>query len=37
MAQSITPALLGLTSHTRKVQSLYKRALRNLECWYDRR
>ncbi|KAJ8924501.1 hypothetical protein NQ315_007298 [Exocentrus adspersus] len=27
----------GLVSHTRKVQSLYKRAVRTLECWYDRR
>lgn len=27
----------GLVSHTRKVQSLYKRALRCLESWYDRR
>ncbi|CAH1991309.1 unnamed protein product [Acanthoscelides obtectus] len=27
----------GLISHTRKVQSLYKRALRSLEDWYDRR
>jgi NADH dehydrogenase (ubiquinone) 1 beta subcomplex subunit 9 len=27
----------GLVSHTRKVQSLYKRALRCLEAWYDRR
>ncbi|GJQ78305.1 hypothetical protein Trydic_g22143 [Trypoxylus dichotomus] len=26
-----------LVSHTRKVQSLYKRALRSLENWYDRR
>ncbi|XP_067006270.2 NADH dehydrogenase [ubiquinone] 1 beta subcomplex subunit 9 [Anabrus simplex] len=26
-----------LVSHTRKVCSLYKRALRNLESWYDRR
>ncbi|XP_066954142.1 NADH dehydrogenase [ubiquinone] 1 beta subcomplex subunit 9 [Macrobrachium rosenbergii] len=24
-------------SHTRKVCSLYKRALRNIEAWYDRR
>ncbi|XP_050306515.1 NADH dehydrogenase [ubiquinone] 1 beta subcomplex subunit 9 [Anthonomus grandis grandis] len=27
----------GLTSHTRKVQSLYKRAVRLLEAYYDRR
>lgn len=27
----------GILSHTRKVQSLYKRSLRNLESWYDRR
>ncbi|KAF7275911.1 NADH dehydrogenase (ubiquinone) B22 subunit [Rhynchophorus ferrugineus] len=27
----------GLTTHTRKVQSLYKRVLRNLESYYDRR
>ncbi|XP_030764012.1 NADH dehydrogenase [ubiquinone] 1 beta subcomplex subunit 9 [Sitophilus oryzae] len=27
----------GLISHTRKVQSLYKKALRSLENWYDRR
>ena len=24
-------------AHVRRVQSLYKRALRNLESWYDRR
>ncbi|GLV36456.1 NADH dehydrogenase (ubiquinone) B22 subunit [Carabus blaptoides fortunei] len=29
--------VVGLVSHTRKVQSLYKKALRTLECWYDRR
>ncbi|KAF5275092.1 hypothetical protein FQA39_LY07029 [Lamprigera yunnana] len=29
--------VLGLVSHTRKVQSLYKRALRTLEAWYDTR
>jgi NADH dehydrogenase (ubiquinone) 1 beta subcomplex subunit 9 len=28
---------LYLFSHTQKVCSLYKRALRNLESWYDRR
>ncbi|PSN47288.1 NADH dehydrogenase [ubiquinone] 1 beta subcomplex subunit 9 [Blattella germanica] len=28
---------LYLLSHTKKVCSLYKRALRNLESWYDRR
>lgn len=28
--------VLGLTSHTRKVQSLYKRALRCLGDYYDR-
>lgn len=27
----------GLTTHTRKVQSLYKRALRLLESWHDKR
>ncbi|XP_060527327.1 NADH dehydrogenase [ubiquinone] 1 beta subcomplex subunit 9 [Cylas formicarius] len=27
----------GLVSHTRRVQSLYKRTLRTLEDWYDRR
>ncbi|KAL3288449.1 hypothetical protein HHI36_002894 [Cryptolaemus montrouzieri] len=27
----------GLVTHTRKVQSLYKRVLRNLENYYDRR
>ncbi|KAI4469020.1 nadh-ubiquinone oxidoreductase b22 subunit [Holotrichia oblita] len=27
----------GLVSHTRRVQSLYKKALRCLESWYDRR
>uniref|UniRef100_T1PHU2 NADH dehydrogenase [ubiquinone] 1 beta subcomplex subunit 9 n=1 Tax=Musca domestica TaxID=7370 RepID=T1PHU2_MUSDO len=27
----------GIISHTRRVQSLYKRALRNCEAWYDRR
>ncbi|CAH1113592.1 unnamed protein product [Psylliodes chrysocephalus] len=30
-------SLTGITTHTRKVQSLYKRALRMLENWYDRR
>ncbi|XP_017777452.1 PREDICTED: NADH dehydrogenase [ubiquinone] 1 beta subcomplex subunit 9 [Nicrophorus vespilloides] len=29
--------VLGLVSHTRKVQNLYKRSLRHLENWYDRR
>lgn len=29
--------VVGLVSHTRKVQSLYKKALRCLESWYDRR
>ncbi|KAJ8943049.1 hypothetical protein NQ318_022593 [Aromia moschata] len=28
---------VGLVSHTRKVQSLYKKSLRLLESWYDRR
>ncbi|CAD7086004.1 unnamed protein product [Hermetia illucens] len=27
----------GIVTHSRKVCSLYKRALRNLEAWYDRR
>ncbi|XP_073823512.1 NADH dehydrogenase (ubiquinone) B22 subunit [Musca autumnalis] len=27
----------GILTHTRRVQSLYKRALRNCEAWYDRR
>ncbi|XP_022913735.1 NADH dehydrogenase [ubiquinone] 1 beta subcomplex subunit 9 [Onthophagus taurus] len=27
----------GIVSHTRRVQSLYKKALRSLEDWYDRR
>ncbi|XP_075149628.1 NADH dehydrogenase (ubiquinone) B22 subunit [Haematobia irritans] len=27
----------GIITHTRRVQSLYKRALRNCEAWYDRR
>ncbi|XP_065357429.1 NADH dehydrogenase [ubiquinone] 1 beta subcomplex subunit 9 [Calliphora vicina] len=27
----------GIVTHTRQVQSLYKKALRNLEAWYDRR
>ncbi|KAL1513570.1 hypothetical protein ABEB36_002967 [Hypothenemus hampei] len=27
----------GLISHTRKVQSLYKRAVRNLESWHEYR
>ncbi|XP_055372159.1 NADH dehydrogenase [ubiquinone] 1 beta subcomplex subunit 9 [Condylostylus longicornis] len=27
----------GITTHARQVCSLYKRALRNLEAWYDRR
>ncbi|KAJ8970892.1 hypothetical protein NQ314_000979 [Rhamnusium bicolor] len=27
----------GLVTHTRKIQSLYKRSLRMLECFYDRR
>uniref|UniRef100_A0A1A9ZHA4 NADH dehydrogenase [ubiquinone] 1 beta subcomplex subunit 9 n=1 Tax=Glossina pallidipes TaxID=7398 RepID=A0A1A9ZHA4_GLOPL len=27
----------GIVTHTRQVCSLYKRALRNLESWYDRR
>ncbi|XP_066262406.1 NADH dehydrogenase [ubiquinone] 1 beta subcomplex subunit 9 [Euwallacea similis] len=27
----------GLTTHTRKVQSLYKRAIRDLEAWYFKR
>ncbi|XP_065166952.1 NADH dehydrogenase [ubiquinone] 1 beta subcomplex subunit 9 [Atheta coriaria] len=31
------PPIPGLISHTNKVKSLYKRALRTLECWYDRR
>ncbi|XP_069683070.1 NADH dehydrogenase [ubiquinone] 1 beta subcomplex subunit 9-like [Periplaneta americana] len=31
------PTKLYLLSHTKKVCSLYKRALRNLESWYDRR
>lgn len=29
--------LLGLKTHSQKVCSLYKRALRNLEAYYDRR
>ncbi|KAK4884965.1 hypothetical protein RN001_001236 [Aquatica leii] len=29
--------VVGLVSHTRKVQSLYKRVLRCLEAWYDQR
>ncbi|XP_044263198.1 NADH dehydrogenase [ubiquinone] 1 beta subcomplex subunit 9-like [Tribolium madens] len=28
---------IGLVSHTNKVKSLYKQALRCLEAWYDRR
>lgn len=28
---------LAIVSHKRQVCSLYKRALRNLESWYDRR
>ncbi|KAB0804645.1 hypothetical protein PPYR_01615 [Photinus pyralis] len=32
-----TLPVVGLTTHTRKVQNLYKRALRNLECWFDKR
>ncbi|CAH0551908.1 unnamed protein product [Brassicogethes aeneus] len=27
----------GMSSHTRKVQTLYKKAVRSLENWYDRR
>ncbi|XP_055923576.1 NADH dehydrogenase [ubiquinone] 1 beta subcomplex subunit 9 [Eupeodes corollae] len=27
----------GIISHTRQVCSLYKRSVRNLEAWYDRR
>ncbi|KAG5894966.1 hypothetical protein JTB14_023314 [Gonioctena quinquepunctata] len=30
-------SLTGLVTHTRRVQSLYKRSLRSLENWYDRR
>lgn len=29
--------LLGVKTHAQKVCSLYKRALRNLEAYYDRR
>nr|CAH7718962.1 unnamed protein product [Callosobruchus chinensis] len=28
---------IGLVSHTRRVQTLYKKAVRSLEDWYDRR
>ncbi|XP_044744411.1 NADH dehydrogenase [ubiquinone] 1 beta subcomplex subunit 9 [Coccinella septempunctata] len=34
---SVGIPVLGLVSHTRKVQSLYKRVLRNLENYYDKR
>lgn len=28
---------IAIASHKRQVCSLYKRAVRNLEAWYDRR
>ncbi|XP_045460699.1 NADH dehydrogenase [ubiquinone] 1 beta subcomplex subunit 9 [Harmonia axyridis] len=34
---SVGIPVIGLVSHTRKVQSLYKRALRNLENFYTQR
>ncbi|KAI8043822.1 hypothetical protein M5D96_005160, partial [Drosophila gunungcola] len=36
-AQTMATVPLAIVSHKRQVCSLYKKALRNLEAWYDRR